>query len=155
MVPCSWLISRHQWKGKNTKIWRTFCFFLQFTEGSYICTNIIDKNMRNIYKLIHMSFLYTGYDIFPTIALHTFFFVEFVSDLYKLQLFFSFLLFASWWLIDLKLFLKRLLSYSLFWYIMPTRCSWKCWTSSFTFFSFLLSPLLSGKSSIEWNISVD
>ena len=71
MVPCSWLISRHQCKGKNIKIWRTFCFFLQFTEGSYICTNIIDKNMRNIYKLIHMSFLYIGYDIFPSIALHT------------------------------------------------------------------------------------
>ena len=28
------------------------------TEGSYISSNIIDKNMRNIYNLIYMSFKY-------------------------------------------------------------------------------------------------
>ena len=33
--------------------------------------NIIDKNMKNIYKLIRMSFLYICYDIFPSVALHT------------------------------------------------------------------------------------
>ena len=33
--------------------------------------NIIDKNMRNIHKLIRMSFLYIYYDIFPSVALHT------------------------------------------------------------------------------------
>ena len=38
-------------------------FILQITGSSYISTNIIDKN-RNIYKLIHMSFLYIGYVIF-------------------------------------------------------------------------------------------
>ena len=34
-------------------------------------TNTIDKNMRNIYKLVHMSFLCIGYDNFPSIVLHT------------------------------------------------------------------------------------
>ena len=28
------------------------------TEGSYISSNIIDKNMRNIYNLTYMSFKY-------------------------------------------------------------------------------------------------
>ena len=58
-----------RWKTLKSK--GTFSSFLQITEGSYISTNIIDKNMRKIYKLIHMSFLYIGYDIFPSIALHT------------------------------------------------------------------------------------
>ena len=57
-------------KIKNTlKYKRTFCSFLQITGGSNISTNIIDKNMRNIHKLIHMSFFIYG--IFPNIALHT------------------------------------------------------------------------------------
>ena len=46
---------------------RAFCSFLQVTEASYLSTNsgIIDKNMRNIYKLIHLSFLYIDYEFFP------------------------------------------------------------------------------------------
>ena len=31
-------------------------FILQITGSSYISTNIIDKNIKNIYKLIQMSF---------------------------------------------------------------------------------------------------
>ena len=56
---------------KTLKYKKTFCSFLQITEVSHISTNIIDKNVRNIDKLIHMSFFYIGYDIFPNIALRT------------------------------------------------------------------------------------
>ena len=41
---------------KTLKYKRTFCSFLQITRGSYISTDIIDKNMGNIYQVIHMSF---------------------------------------------------------------------------------------------------
>ena len=44
-------------------------------------------------------------------------------------------------------------AYVLFWYIMTLHCSLKCWTSSGTFFNFLLSPSFAGKSSMEWSIS--
>ena len=37
-------------------------FVLFFTKSSYISSNIIDKNTRNIYKFIHMPFLYIPYD---------------------------------------------------------------------------------------------
>ena len=41
--------SRGQWKDKKTlKYKRTSCSFLQIAGGSYIFTNITDKNMRNI-----------------------------------------------------------------------------------------------------------
>ena len=33
---------------KTLKYKRTLCSFLQITEGSYISTNIIDKNTKNI-----------------------------------------------------------------------------------------------------------
>ena len=57
-------------KQKTLKYKRTFCSFLQLTEASCISANIIDKNTRNIYKLIHMSFLHIGQAIFPSIALY-------------------------------------------------------------------------------------
>ena len=67
-----------------------FCSFLQITEASYLSanSNIIEKNMRNIYKLIYMSFLYISFGVFPSIALHTILphhiLQRFVSDLFKL-----------------------------------------------------------------------
>ena len=78
--------SSRNWKSYCPMVWENllaYMFLFLFikscerinfhdTSGNISQTlNIIDKNMRNIYKLIRMSFLYICYDIFPSVALHT------------------------------------------------------------------------------------
>ena len=110
---------------------------------------IIDKNMENIYELIHMSFLYewhfsqhcSTHYIRPHPFCRTLFQIctnSFSSSLFLLFIFY------------LDKLSSMLISDILFSYIMFTLFT-KCWTSFCTFFSCtFLSPSFSCKSSIEW-----
>ena len=130
-------------KIKNAKIWRNL-FFFQVTEDIY--TNHGWKYEKyTLSCIMHFFAWYFSHHCSTHLigphcihCKHKVFIYICFRFVQITQFFFLFLSFITYQTL-------------IFWYIMCTLL--KCWTSAFNFFSLLLSPLFSGKLSIELSIS--